>query len=39
MIMKKIPFNTYGIARELSREGITEADVHIAAGLPLAWVG
>ena len=28
----------YGIARELSRENITEADVHISAGLPLAWV-
>ena len=28
----------YGIARELSREDITEADVHISAGLPLAWV-
>lgn len=28
----------YGIARELSRENITESDVHISAGLPLAWV-
>lgn len=27
-----------GIARELSREKIYEADVHIAAGLPLTWV-
>lgn len=27
-----------GIARELHREGIYEADVHIAAGLPLTWV-
>lgn len=27
------------MAMELSREGITEADVHIAAGLPLTWVG
>lgn len=26
------------IARELSREGLTKADVHIAAGLPLTWV-
>lgn len=26
------------IARELSRENITEANVHIAAGLPLTWV-
>lgn len=26
------------IAMELSRESLTEADVHIAAGLPLAWV-
>ena len=26
------------IAMELSRENLTEADVHIAAGLPLAWV-
>ena len=28
----------YAIARELARENITEADVHIAAGLPLTWV-
>ena len=28
----------YGIARELFRFGIFDADVHIAAGLPLAWV-
>lgn len=27
-----------GIARELHRENIYEADVHIAAGLPLTWV-
>lgn len=27
-----------GIAKELSREKIYEADVHIAAGLPLTWV-
>lgn len=26
------------IAKELSREGLTKADVHIAAGLPLTWV-
>ena len=26
------------IAMELSRENLTEADVHIAAGLPLSWV-
>ncbi|MCL2072063.1 MAG: ParM/StbA family protein [Oscillospiraceae bacterium] len=26
------------IARELNQHGITEADVHIAAGLPLTWV-
>ena len=26
------------VAMELSREKLTEADVHIAAGLPLAWV-
>ena len=25
------------IAKELKAEGITEADVHIAAGLPLTW--
>ena len=28
----------FGIAKELSREKIYEADVHIAAGLPLTWV-
>lgn len=28
----------FGIARELSREKIYEADVYIAAGLPLTWV-
>ena len=28
----------FGIARELSRENIYEADVYIAAGLPLTWV-
>ena len=27
-----------GIARELNREGITSADVHLAVGLPLTWV-
>jgi plasmid segregation protein ParM len=27
-----------GIARELKREGITSADVHLAVGLPLTWV-
>ncbi|MEZ3454714.1 MAG: ParM/StbA family protein [Oscillospiraceae bacterium] len=27
-----------GVAKELSREKIYEADVHIAAGLPLTWV-
>ena len=26
------------IARELSRGNLTEANVHIAAGLPLTWV-
>ena len=25
------------VAKELKAEGITEADVHIAAGLPLTW--
>ena len=25
------------IAKELKAEGVTEADVHIAAGLPLTW--
>lgn len=28
----------YGIARELSIAGKTEADVHIAAGLPTTWI-
>lgn len=28
----------FGIARELSREKIYEADIHIASGLPLTWV-
>lgn len=27
-----------GIARELRREHLTQADVHLAAGLPLTWV-
>ena len=27
-----------GIARELHREQLTRADVHLAAGLPLTWV-
>lgn len=27
-----------GVARELNIAGIREADVHIAAGLPLTWV-
>jgi len=27
------------IARELAREDITEANIYIAAGLPLSWVG
>lgn len=27
-----------GIARELHREHLTQADVHLAAGLPLTWV-
>ena len=31
-------FTLMAIARELSQQGITEADVHIAAGLPLTWV-
>ena len=31
-------FTLMAIARELSRVGITSADVHIAAGLPLTWV-
>ena len=28
----------YAIARELQRERITEANVHLACGLPLSWV-
>jgi len=31
-------FTLMGIARELNREGITSADVHLAVGLPLTWV-
>ena len=31
-------FTLMAIARELSRNGIYKADVHIAAGLPLTWV-
>lgn len=31
-------FTLMAVARELSHQGITEADVHIAAGLPLTWV-
>lgn len=31
-------FTLMAIAKELSRVGITSADVHIAAGLPLTWV-
>lgn len=31
-------FTLMAIARELSQFGIREADVHIAAGLPLTWV-
>lgn len=31
-------FTLMAIARELSRVGITSANVHIAAGLPLTWV-
>ena len=31
-------FTLMGIARELKREGITSADVHLAVGLPLTWV-
>ncbi len=27
-----------GVAKELKRVGLTEAEVHIAAGLPLTWV-
>ena len=31
-------FTLMGIARELNREHITEADVYLAVGLPLTWV-
>lgn len=31
-------FTLMGIARELNRESITSADVHLAVGLPLTWV-
>ncbi len=31
-------FTLMGIARELNREGINTADVHLAVGLPLTWV-
>lgn len=31
-------FTLMAIARELAQHGIHEADVHIAAGLPLTWV-
>lgn len=31
-------FTLMGIARELNREGITSAAVHLAVGLPLTWV-
>ena len=31
-------FTLMAIARELNQSGITEADIHIAAGLPLTWV-
>lgn len=31
-------FTLMGIARELNREGITSADIHLAVGLPLTWV-
>ena len=31
-------FTLMAIAREQSKNGICEADVHIAAGLPLTWV-
>lgn len=31
-------FTLMGIARELNREGITTADVHLSVGLPLTWV-
>lgn len=31
-------FTLMSVARELSQQGISEADVHIAAGRPLTWV-
>ena len=31
-------FTLMGIAKELRRENLTEADVYLAAGLPLTWV-
>ena len=31
-------FTLMGIARELNREGITSADVHLAVGLRLTWI-
>lgn len=31
-------FTLAAVAMELSKQGITSADVHIAAGLPLTWV-
>ena len=31
-------FTLMGIARELNREGIISANVHLAVGLPLTWV-
>lgn len=31
-------FSLMAIAKELSKQGIVSADVHIAAGLPLTWV-
>ena len=31
-------FTLMGIARELNNEGITDADVYLAVGLPLTWV-
>lgn len=31
-------FTLMGIARELNTEGITDADVYLAVGLPLTWV-
>lgn len=31
-------FTLMAVARELSQQGISKAEVHIAAGLPLTWV-